>query len=132
MKYSSLLILISCTWNLIFSGCAILNRGVFGPTPNLPAPYHSQIEFKASGERTVDYEILGEGYGESSGFAILGGLLFIQEPDAMAAYEAAVKSKGGDILLDARMQFVTTGFLSPIIFTQGTIKIWGLVAKIKK
>jgi hypothetical protein len=115
------------------SGCSMVNRAMFmGALPDMPAPYRTSIEFKTTGDKTVDYEVLGEGFGQSSGVAVLLGLVYIAEPDAMAAYNQAVKSRGGDILLESRSQLVTSGILSPWIFTMATYKVWGLVAKIKQ
>jgi hypothetical protein len=129
MKQCKLVIVLVILVAFSLSGCMVLNRVIYGPMPQFPQPYQSHIQFKAVGEKTLEYEILGEGYGESTGYAFLGGL-FILQPDAMKAYEQAVKTQGGDILLEARTQLVTKGV--PFIYTEATLKVWGLVAKVKK
>ncbi|MFH2031250.1 MAG: hypothetical protein ABIJ40_11635 [Bacteroidota bacterium] len=138
MKYQSNLkiifaelILLVVTISL-FTGCAVINSSLFGLPPQFPSPYQSVFQFETTGKKTVEYDILGEGYGESSGIAILGGLLYFSQPDAMKAYERAANSRGGEILLESRSQFVTMGILSPFIYTKGTIKVWGIAARLKK
>jgi len=112
---------------LLLDGCAAYRGEIKG----IPNPYESELKLKTSGEKVVDYEILGEGYGESSAFLFVGGIVFYSQPDQMTAYKQAVASKGGDILLEARTQMTTRWFVTPFLITKRTFKIWGIVAKIK-
>jgi len=126
------LILFVAASSFIFTGCAAINSSIFGPTHQFASPYQSSFKFETAGKKVVEYDILGEGYGEASGVAILGGIIYFSQPDVMKAYERAAKSKGGEILLESRTQFVTTGILSPFIYTKGTIKVWGIAARLNK
>jgi hypothetical protein len=123
------------------SGCAAINRMIFRPYEvqykGFPVPYYpSGLYQRAAGlldDPSLDFEILGEGYGQSTGQAIfLGGFLYHKEPNVWEAYNQAIRSLGGDILIETHSEFVTSGFLSPLIYTKGTYKIWGLVAKVSK
>jgi hypothetical protein len=123
------------------SGCAAINRIVFRPYAvqykGFPVPYYpSGLYQRAAGvldDPSLDFEILGEGYGQSVGHAILlGGFLYHKEPNVWEAYNQAIRSLGGDILIETHSEFVTSGFLSPLIYTKGVYKIWGLVAKVSK
>jgi hypothetical protein len=116
-----------------FAGCGYASRLVVGGiTPDLPQPYQSTMTLRTEGKETVEHEIIGEGYGSSTGRAVLFGALFHTEPDVMDAYHQAVKSRGGDILIESRSQTVYSGFLAPLIYSQATTKVWGLVVKIKR
>lgn len=118
------------TLALSLSGCAFINKQMFSEGQDPLAAYQSTVSLKTEGAVKLDYEILGEGYGESAGYAVLGGLILMQ-PDFMEAYREAVRSKGGDFLLEVRRQTTTSGVLTPIIYTKRIIKVWGLVAKRK-
>jgi len=71
---------------LIFTiGCASAPMRV--PTPNSLVPNR-------------DYEVLGEGEGEATGIMLFQVIPIGQNDRFELAYERAVKSKGGDRLLD--------------------------------
>lgn len=138
----------------IFTGCArftnypvhygaypFVNRLMFAPYDvqykEFPVPYYpSGLYQRAAGlldDPSLDFEILGEGYGQSVGHAVLlGGFLYHREPTIWEAYNQAIRSLGGDILIETHSEFVTSSFLSPLIYTKGVYKIWGLVAKVSK
>ncbi len=98
---------------------------------SFPPPYTSSLHITASGEKSFNYEIIGEGYGEAVGYSVLLGTLYFSTPDAMEAYQMAVRSRGGDFLIESRHQLKVKTILSPVIYTKVTLKVWGLVAKIK-
>ncbi|MEO0114305.1 MAG: hypothetical protein ABIK93_02390 [candidate division WOR-3 bacterium] len=118
-----------------------INRLMFSPYnvqyKEFPVPYYpSGLYQRAAGlldDPELDFEILGEGYGQSVGHAVLlGGFLYHREPTIWEAYNQAIRSLGGDILIETHSEFVTSSFLSPLIYTRGVYKIWGLVAKVSK
>jgi len=117
---------------LAVAGCGAVNRGVFGATSAFPPPYQSGVQITTAGKTELDFEVLGEGYGESTGHAVLiGGLLYMKQPNAMKVYQMAVQSQGGDILLETRTQMEISGFLPPFIYTRAKLRVWGLVARVK-
>jgi hypothetical protein len=50
------------------------------------------------------YQTLGEGQGEATGIMLFGLIPIGQNERFVNAYDAAVKSKGGDALIDATIQ----------------------------
>jgi len=116
------------------SGCAWVNRMTFPPdnVKNImPSPYLASVNFKATADKTFDYEILGEGCGESTGYSIILGVIYHTQPDLIEAWDMAIKSRNGDVLLESRSQKISSGILAPVIYSKQTIKVRGLVAKIK-
>src|SRR5258707_1322779 len=50
------------------------------------------------------YDVLGEGKGEATGLMLFGVIPIGQNERFVRAYEAAVKSKGGDALIDSTIE----------------------------
>lgn len=119
---------------LLLSNCAVMHKYTFDPGlgKHFPPPYSSSLQMVTSADVVIDYDIIGEGYGESSGYSLLWGALIHKNPDAMAAYQMAVESQGGDFLVESRFQLQTQGFLAPVLWTKATFKVWGLVGKINQ
>ncbi len=85
-------LLLICFGTIILSGCAVANRYAFDPGlgKSFPPPYSSSLQMVTTADQHIEYEIVGEGYGESSGYSVFLGVLFRKDPDAMAAYQMAV------------------------------------------
>lgn len=109
----------------VFGGCASYNKLVFD-MPEFPPPYQSSVQLHTTGAKNVNFDILGEGYGEATGYILFGGFIVVS-PDAMAAYKKAVNSRRGDILLETRAQVTTSGLFPPFVFQVSKVKIvwWG-------
>lgn len=138
--------LVLMLWKLFFitgiilcvNGCSpLMTRMVMDPgfaanSIHFPPPYTSNLNMTNSGQKEVEYQILGEGFGESVGYSVLFGFGYHQMPDYMAAYKMAVDSQEGDFLVESRRQLQTEGYLSPFLWTKYTFKIWGMVAKVEE
>ena len=118
------LIFITIILSIILSGCCAIHQIHFAEiTATFPAPYQSGMTVQDSAEKELDFEIVGEGYGTSVGYSVILGLVYYQSPDHMKAYQEAVNKQGGDFLIESRTQIVTTGILSPFIFSRGEFRI---------
>ena len=73
-----------------------------------------------------DYEILGEGEGEATGIMLFQFIPIGQNDRFELAYERAVKSKGGDRLIDP---VVTENWFWAVILNGYTTKVKGTVVK---
>jgi len=101
---------------MIFTiGCA--STPLRMPTPNTLVP-------------NKDYEVLGEGEGEATGIMLFQVIPIGQNDRFELAYERAVKSKGGNRLIDP---VVSENWFWAVILNGYTTKVRGTVVKdIKK
>jgi hypothetical protein len=95
--------------------------------PKFPQPYQSIIQFKTVREKKLNMKYLVRDTVNQRAMHSLGAVYHTTRCNE--SIPQAVESRGGDILLEARTQLVTRGL--PLIYTEATIKVWGLVAKVK-
>jgi len=115
-----------------FSGCGgVADYMLMRSSADLPGPMQSSLALQTSGKADLEYDILGMGEGESTGWIFAVGV-FSKDANIGQAYKDAVNSLGGDFLINANKQVTKAGFVAPIVFGIYTVKVTGLVAKIRK
>ncbi|MEK7474275.1 MAG: hypothetical protein AAB152_01460 [Candidatus Coatesbacteria bacterium] len=117
---------------VVLSGCgSTMDYMLMRPSAELPGPMQTTVQLTTSGKADLQYEVLGMGTGSSSGFVFLMGIIG-NDADVSKAYDDAVRSLNGDFLINANKQVKKSGFFAPLLFGSYTVKVTGLVAKIRR